>query len=161
MEHEPTMNLSTNFTLADMTRNSKNLPNDPDAVQLAALTALCVDVLQKIRDHFGPTSVNSGFRNPEVNKAAGSTAKHSQHMDGEAADIHVNGHSCEEVLAWIVAECHAGRLPVDQVIGETRHGAPPFTWIHVSHRDPALGKANRGEFLQSFDGAHYAPLVLK
>ena len=152
------MNLSPNFTLADMIRNSKNLPNDPNDVQLAALRALCVNVLQPLRDHFGPVSVNSGFRNPEVNVAAGSKAKKSQHIDGEAADLRVNGHTCEEVLKWLRDE---SKLPVDQVIGETRHGAPPFSWIHISHVDPALGHPNRGQFLQSYDGIHYADLVLK
>lgn len=50
-----------------------------------------VEVLQKIRDHFGKAVViNSGFRTAARNKAVGGAA-YSQHLYGTAADIAVNG----------------------------------------------------------------------
>lgn len=48
-----------------------------------------VDILQKIRSHFGkPINVNSGYRCPTHNKAVGG-ASGSYHVKGQAADISV------------------------------------------------------------------------
>lgn len=141
------MNLSPHFALGELTRNSGNLPNEPDAAQADALRALCVAVLEPIRAHFGPVSIHSGFRSPVVNAATGGAAT-SQHSKGEAADFHIPGHTCEEVLVWL----HSAGLPVDQVIGETRAGHAPFTWIHVSHK----ASGNRGQYLKSYDGKTYS-----
>jgi len=50
-----------------------------------------VDVLQKIRDHFGkPVNINSGYRTPGKNKQVGGAA-YSQHLYGTAADISIKG----------------------------------------------------------------------
>ena len=50
-----------------------------------------VDVLQKIRNHFGkPVTINSAYRTPTRNKEAGSTT-YSQHLYGKAADIKISG----------------------------------------------------------------------
>ena len=142
------MNLSPSFTLAELTVSKPGIANTPTAAQIESLRHLCETVMQPIRDHFGAVSIHVGFRSPELNAAVGGAAT-SQHMAGEAADFHVAGHTCEEVIAWM----RAALLPVDQVIGETRTGHAPFTWIHAS-----IGKRNRREYLQSFDGKHYAAM---
>jgi uncharacterized protein YcbK (DUF882 family) len=50
-----------------------------------------VDVLQKIRSHFGrAVNVNSGYRTAKHNKAI-KGASYSQHLYGTAADIAVTG----------------------------------------------------------------------
>lgn len=50
-----------------------------------------VEVLQKIRDHFGrAVTVNSGYRTAKHNRTCGG-ATYSQHLYGTAADIKVNG----------------------------------------------------------------------
>ena len=47
--------------------------------------------LQKIRNHFGKSvNINSGFRCKTHNASVGGASK-SNHMDGEAADIQING----------------------------------------------------------------------
>lgn len=59
-----------------------------------------VDVLQKIRTHFGkPVTINSAYRTPGRNKAVGGTA-YSQHLYGMAADIKINGVSPKTVAAY-------------------------------------------------------------
>jgi len=50
-----------------------------------------VDVLQKIRDHFGkPVTITSAYRTVTRNNAI-KGAKYSQHLYGNAADIKVQG----------------------------------------------------------------------
>ena len=53
------------------------------------LKALCMEVLQPLRDYLEkPVVISSGYRCSEVNKAVGGVSG-SQHLKGEAADIHV------------------------------------------------------------------------
>lgn len=60
-----------------------------------------VEVLQKIRDHFGkPVVINSGFRTAAYNKKVGG-ATYSQHQYGTAADIAINGVTPKKVAAFI------------------------------------------------------------
>lgn len=59
-----------------------------------------VDVLQKIRDHFGkPVVVNSAYRTAKHNKAV-KGASYSQHLYGTAADIKVTGVKPSAVYAY-------------------------------------------------------------
>ncbi|MBR2131244.1 MAG: DUF882 domain-containing protein [Oscillospiraceae bacterium] len=59
-----------------------------------------VEVLQKIRDHFGkPVTVNSGYRTPPYNKKCDGAA-YSQHLYGTAADISVSGVAPETVADY-------------------------------------------------------------
>lgn len=59
-----------------------------------------VNVLQKIRDHFGkPVNINSAYRTPTYNaKVDGAT--HSQHLYGTAADIRITGVAPKDVAAY-------------------------------------------------------------
>ena len=62
-------------------------------------TAL-VELLQKIRDHFGaPITINSAYRTPEYNKKIGGST-YSQHQYGKAADIVVKGVKPSDVAAY-------------------------------------------------------------
>ena len=59
-----------------------------------------VDVLQKIRDHFGkPLNINSAYRTPSYNNKVGG-ATYSQHLYGTAADIRINGVAPKDVAAY-------------------------------------------------------------
>jgi uncharacterized protein YcbK (DUF882 family) len=59
-----------------------------------------VDILQKIRTHFGqPVSISSAYRTPGRNRAIGG-ATYSQHLYGLAADIRVKGVSPKTVAAY-------------------------------------------------------------
>lgn len=60
-----------------------------------------VNVLQKIRTHFGKAvSITSAYRTPTKNKAVGGTA-YSQHLYGKAADIKVSGVSPKKVAEYV------------------------------------------------------------
>ena len=59
-----------------------------------------VDVLQKIRDHFGKAvTINSAYRTVTHNKKEGG-AVYSQHLYGTAADIRVSGVSPKKVAQY-------------------------------------------------------------
>lgn len=59
-----------------------------------------VDVLQKVRNHFGKSvTITSAYRTPGKNKACGGTT-YSQHLYGRAADIKVGGVTPSKVAAY-------------------------------------------------------------
>lgn len=59
-----------------------------------------VNVLQKIRTHFGKAvTITSAYRTPTRNKAVGGKT-YSQHLYGKAADIKVKGVSPKKVAAY-------------------------------------------------------------
>ena len=124
--------LSTNFSLSEFTRSDTakrlGIVNVCSSVeQVLNLAHLCHMVLQPLRDKFGPIRINSGYRCPELNKAVGGEAN-SQHLLGEAADIHLpTKETGLEYLNFLKT------LPViDQLIWE--RSALGTYWIHVSSR---------------------------
>ena len=82
-----------------------------------------VDILQKIRDHFGKAvMINSAFRTASHNKKVGG-ATYSQHLYGKAADIKVSG-----VAASVVADFVETLMPSTGGIGRYS------TFTHVDVR---------------------------
>lgn len=125
--------LSTNFSLKELTRSDtairKGIDNTPNDEQLINLTHLSIFILQPVRDQFGSTTVNSGLRVLELNRAIGSSDS-SQHRKGEAADIECKAVSNLELAKWI-----RDNLDFDQVILEAYDGVDPTSgWVHVSYR---------------------------
>ena len=89
--------LSDNFTLYELIRSDSHpeLVTYPTDEIIEALRVLCQDVLQPIRDKFGPIRVNSGYRNTRLNNAVGGVSNsihkvmdsHGISVVGAAADI--------------------------------------------------------------------------
>jgi hypothetical protein len=127
------MNLTKNFTLAEMTKSETALRHDmdntPGEQEIAALKLLAEKVLQPIRDHYGKgVKVNSGFRHPEVNAKVGGS-KTSDHCRGQAADIEIPGVANADLAQWI-----ADNLEFRQLILEFyTPGIPDSGWVHVSY----------------------------
>ena len=60
-----------------------------------------VDILVAIRVHFGrPVTVTSGYRTVSYNAGLKNSSKKSQHCNGLAADIKVEGHTPKEVYDY-------------------------------------------------------------
>ena len=130
------MNLTQNFTLAEMTKSETALrhgmDNSPNQEQISNMQALAVIVLQPIRDHYKRgVKVNSGFRHPDVNARVGGS-RTSDHTRGMAADIEIPGVANAELAGWIQQN-----LDYTQLILEFyTPGVPDSGWVHVSY-DPA------------------------
>ena len=138
------MRLSKNFTMAEFTKSQtaerKGIDNTPQGEHLEAAQTLFAEVVQPVRDNFGITTINSGYRCPELNKAVGGSSK-SQHCKGEAVDIEVPGIPNAVLAKWI-----RDNLEFDQLILEFyTPGIPDSGWVHVSYK---YGH-NRGQILKA------------
>ena len=153
------MELTRNFSLLELTKSDtairKGINNNPNAEQIEKLKALCENILQPVRDHFGRVKVTSGFRSVELCTAIGSSAN-SQHAKAEAADFECVGVDNAELDDWIHRE-----LTYDQLILEFyTPGEPNSGWIHCSYTEGMPRK----QFLHAFrkDGrTQYKPILGK
>jgi hypothetical protein len=127
------MNLTKNFTLAEMTKSETalrhGLENNPGEQELAAMKLLAEKVLQPVRDHFKRgVKVNSAYRHPDVNQRVGGS-RNSDHTRGQAADIEIPGVANADLAQWI-----KDNLEFRQLILEFyTPGIPDSGWVHVSY----------------------------
>ena len=151
------MNLSRNFTLSELIKSDtairRGINNNPNAEQIEKLKALCENILQPVRDHFGRVKITSGFRSVELCTAIGSSAN-SQHAKAEAADFEVIGVDNAELADWINRE-----LPYDQLICEFyTPGEPNSGWIHCSY----VPEGRRASYLWAYKSegkTKYKPII--
>ena len=94
---------------------------------LANIQNLCEVVLEPLREQVNePVLISSGYRCPQLNRAVGGSPT-SQHMTGEACDIH---HSDPQKLRDWFAILQRGEF--DQLIWERSSPRSTHYWIHVS-----------------------------
>lgn len=120
------MQLSSNFTLAEMTNSQaaarNGLNNTPTGVVLESLKYTCRQ-LETLRIILGtPILVSSGYRSPEVNKIV-KGAFNSQHVLGQAVDFTSPRFGTPKA---IVGRLKNSLLPYDQLILEYD------SWVHIS-----------------------------
>ena len=139
------MNLSNNFTLAELVKSQtavrKNINNEPGTAEINNLIHLAETVLQPVREHFSkPVVISSGYRSPELCEAIGSSAK-SQHAKGEAADFEIPGVDNMQLAIWINKN-----TDFDQLILEYYEpGDPNSGWVHCS----AVKEGSRAQVLKA------------
>ena len=114
--------VSKNFVAGELCGyRSDNIPTGENMINSMQLVN---QVLQPLRDKFGPVTVTSFFRNLEYNKQIGSTDK-SQHTKGQAVDIQFKNADTEDVFVYIL-----NNMEYDQVILEDSGNTK---WIHISY----------------------------
>ena len=129
------MQLSKYFTLAELTPSGTakrlGIKNDPTPAHLECLKGLSVNILDKVREHFGkPIWVSSGYRSKALNEVTPGSSATSQHCSGEAADLDQDGRGTG-VSNKIVFDYIKDHLTFDQLIYEYGTDANP-DWVHVS-----------------------------
>lgn len=144
------MNLSENFTLAELIRTSTGLDNTPNEEQIENLRLLCVNVLQPARDALGPIKITSGFRAPAVNAKIGGSSS-SQHVKGQAADLMMSGGQ-KKLLDWIIAN-----VEFDQIISEFPDANGNPAWVHVSFAE-GKNRMQKLKAIKSGGKTKYVPL---
>ena len=127
------MQLSRNLVLAEVVRSEtakrKGISNMPTPEHIENFKKLAENVFQPIRDHFGvPIHISSGYRSKALNKAIGGSLT-SQHCQGEAIDIDMDGTSItnKQIFDFI-----KDNLVFDQMIWEFGTDKNPG-WVHVSY----------------------------
>ena len=125
------MQLSPHFKLVEFSRSAtaqaRHIDNTPNEEQIKNLKFLCDNVLEPLREQFGPIIIGSGFRCPALNTAVGGV-KNSQHKTGEACDIHLPSIEVGKKYFEFLK-----KIPIfDQLIWERDNPRSNHYWIHVS-----------------------------
>ena len=82
-----------------------------------------------------PIIIGSGYRSPASNKAVGGVAN-SQHMTGEAADIHIPDEATgKRWFVWLM-----DNVPFHQLIWEKSTPSSTHHWIHVAFKRTGINK---------------------
>ena len=129
------MKLSEHLELSEVTRSEsakrKGISNMPTEAHIANFKLLAEKIFEPIRTHFRcPIIISSGYRSKELNAAIGGSLT-SQHCQGEAIDIDMDG-STNGVTNRMVFDYIKDNLNFDQLIYEFGDSNNP-DWVHVSY----------------------------
>jgi hypothetical protein len=129
------MKLSEHLDLSEVTRSEsakrKGISNMPTEAHIANFKLLAEKIFEPIRTHFRcPIIISSGYRSKELNAAIGGSLT-SQHCQGEAIDIDMDG-TPNGVTNRMVFDYIKDNLDFDQLIYEFGDSNNP-DWVHVSY----------------------------
>jgi hypothetical protein len=129
------MKLSEHLDLSEVTRSEsakrKGISNMPTEAHIANFKLLAEKIFEPIRTHFRcPIIISSGYRSKELNAAIGGSLT-SQHCQGEAIDIDMDG-TPNGVTNRMVFDFIKDNLEFDQLIYEFGDKQNP-DWVHVSY----------------------------
>jgi hypothetical protein len=129
------MKLSEHLDLSEVTRSEsakrKGISNMPTEAHIANIKLLAEKIFEPIRNHFRcPIIISSGYRSKELNAAIGGSLT-SQHCQGEAIDIDMDG-TPNGVTNRMVFDYIKDNLEFDQLIYEFGDSNNP-DWVHVSY----------------------------
>ena len=140
-----TKNITPNFKYGEFVASEKamqygikNIPNEQEWLNIEFVAKT---ILQPLRDKLViPLTVNSGFRNDELNKKAGGSAT-SFHRLGCAVDVDTH----EIPLVKLLEAAH--ELPEwSEIIAEYFPGG----WVHIAHK-----KGDNRKMLKLKDNKHH------
>jgi zinc D-Ala-D-Ala carboxypeptidase len=142
--------LSEHFTLKEMERSQialrRGIDNTAPPEAVSNLTRLCQQLGEPIRALLAvPLHTDSGYRCPQVNILVGSTAPHSAHLDGRAADWIPIGMELRAAFDLVKASA----FPFDQLIIECA------AWLHCAiaidgiepRRECMIGTRSNGQWV--------------
>lgn len=126
--------LTAHFKLSEFTRSNTaskyHIDNTPSEEVVKNLKALCENILEPLREWYGkPIVISSGFRCPALNNHPDVRgAINSQHMKGEAADLHLPSIAIgRQRVEHLLEFAHFNHL----IWEHDRYGN---YWIHISYK---------------------------
>lgn len=138
--------LSEHFKLSEFTQSGTarrhKVKNVPGPREVERLRFLCVKSLEPMRRRFGVIRITSGFRCKKLNALVGGSPT-SQHVLGEAADIHTGGRELSEKMFGFAKQ----NIPFDQLILE-HNPAHGIYWLHISLRSDRPGNRYEAFFVK-------------
>jgi Peptidase M15 len=134
--------VSPHFTFYELTKSELaarlGIDNSfPGVKEARAAVFLCRNVMEPVREQFGPYSPNSVFRGQDLERALkkkrSDWVSKSQHTLGQACDIEVPNLPNAELAHWVI-----DNLEFDQVILECYNPkeGPNSGWVHISCLPP-------------------------
>ena len=153
------MQISKHLSLAEVSRSEtakrKGINNTPSGEHLENFKKLAENIFEPIREHFAvPIHISSGYRSKELNAAIGG-ASSSQHCQGEAIDIDMDG-SSSGVSNADVFKYIKDHLNFDQLIWEFGSDSNP-DWVHVSYESTGKQRKQILKAVKSGGKTSYVP----
>ena len=153
------MQISKHLSLAEVSRSEtakrKGINNTPSGEHLENFKKLAENIFEPIREHFGvPIHISSGYRSKELNAAVGGSSS-SQHCQGEAIDIDMDGTTITnaEIFNYI-----KDNLNFDQMIWEFGNDTNP-DWVHVSYESTGKQRKQILKAIKANGKTSYVPYV--
>jgi hypothetical protein len=151
------MQISKHLSLAEVSRSEtakrKGINNTPSGAHLENFKKLAENVFEPIREHFGvPIHISSGYRSKELNSAIGGSST-SQHCQGEAIDIDMDGTSITNAQIFYFIK---DNLVFDQMIWEFGTDKNP-DWVHVSYESTGKQRKQILKAVKSGGKTSYVP----
>jgi hypothetical protein len=127
------MQLSKHLELAEVIRSDSakrhGISNMPTEQHIKNFKLLAEKIFEPIREHFKrPILISSGYRSQALNSAIGGSLS-SQHCQGEAIDIDMDG---TEITNKQVFDFIKDHLEFDQLLAEFPI-KEDLSWVHVSY----------------------------
>jgi len=153
------MQISKHLSLAEVSRSEtakrKGINNTPSGEHLENFKKLAENIFEPIREHFAvPIHISSGYRSKELNTAIGGSLT-SQHCQGEAIDIDMDG-SPSGVSNADVFKYIKEKLNFDQLIWEFGTDKNP-DWVHVSYESTGKQRKQILKAVKSGGKTSYVP----
>ena len=154
LKHETDEVLTEHFSLPEFVKSAtaerNGLDNTPPPAAVENLQALCEFTLEPLRQELGlPLIITSGYRSRALNNLLAHHSDRSQHMEGRAADFHVDKGGRELLIKAFRLIIESPDIDYDQLILYP-------TFIHVSHVSPT---ANRHKLMLAFGNGRYKALT--
>ena len=153
------MQISKHLSLAEVSRSEtakrKGINNTPSGEHLENFKKLAENIFEPIREHFGvPIHISSGYRSKELNAAVGGSSS-SQHCQGEAIDIDMDGTSITNAQIFNFIK---DNLDFDQMIWEFGNDSNP-DWVHVSYESTGKQRKQILKAIKANGKTSYVPYV--
>jgi hypothetical protein len=151
------MQISKHLSLGEVSRSEtakrREISNTPSGEHLENFKKLAENIFEPIREHFGvPIHISSGYRSKELNSAIGGSLS-SQHCQGEAIDIDMDGTSITNAQIFNYIK---DNLNFDQLIWEFGSASNP-DWVHVSYESTGKQRKQILKAVKSGGKTSYSP----